>query len=134
MIKATCKYISIAEVPDLESVEPYKKIVNPLDYDFCFLRGASYNVFGILRFSEVLKLYIIADNEIDIAPAVLFECDWSKLPSHWRLRSGKPYAENFEILPEKLSLVDHWFERYIDEDPEVLKLVNTEIDFIRENT
>lgn len=137
MIKATCKYSSIAEIPDLESVENYKKIVNPLDYDFCFTKGASYGVFGIRELFGFFHLYLFSldgDYEIDTGPAVLFDCDWSKLPENWRFRMGKSHSENFEFLPEKLALIDYWFEKYIDEDPEVLKIVEEEINYLRKNS
>ena len=77
--------------------------------------------------------YLIPDGsyELDVGPAVLFECDWRKIPENWYMRMSCAHEENFEILPEKLSLIDSWFEKYIDEDPDVLKLVKAEIDIIR---
>ena len=34
---------------------------------------------------------------------------------------------NLEILPKFLSSVPHWFERYVDEDVEIVSLLHREI-------
>lgn len=135
MIKVLCKYISIAEVPNLNSKDNYKKIVSPLDYRYGFEKGILYNVFGIIQSSGILMLYLVQHGtyELNIGPAVLFECDWSKIPENWYVRMGFLKEESFEILPEKLSSIEGWFEKYIDEDPNVLELVKTEIDDMRGN-
>lgn len=133
MIKALCKYISITEVPNLNSKENYKKIVSPLNYRYSFEKGSLYYVLGITQLSGILNFYLVPDGsyELDIGPAVLFECSWSKIPENWYVRMSFLQEENFEILPEKLSLIDGWFEKYVDEDPNVLELVKAEIDHMQ---
>ena len=134
MVKVVCKYDSIAEIPHLNSKKNYEQIVSPLDYSFSLEKGSLYDLLGITQLSNILHFYFVANgsDELDIAPAVLFECDWSKIPENWYLRMNSLHEENFEILPERLSKIDGWFEKYIDEDPEVLEIVKTEIDNIVE--
>lgn len=134
MIKALCKYLSIAEIPNLNSKKEYEKVVSHLDYRYSFNKGSLYYVLGFTQLSGILHLYLVPDDgsyELDIGPAVLFECDWSKVPENWYVRMGLTREENFEFLPGKLSLIESWFEKYIDEDPSVLETVKAEINAMR---
>jgi len=133
MVKALCKYMAISEIPNLNSKKNYEKIVLPIDYIYSFDKDNLYDILGITQFSGILMFYVVLEGsyQVDIGPSVLFECDWSKIPENWFARMSCTYEENFELFPEKLSLVDGWFEKYIDEDPDVLELVKAEINDIR---
>lgn len=133
MVKALCKYNTIAEIPELCTKENYNKIVSRLDYDYCFNKGSLYEIIGVTQLHGILNFYLISDYkcyEIDIGPAVLFDFNWTKLPENWRARMCVTVQENFELLPERLSVIDHWFEKYIDADPDVVAAVRAEIDEI----
>jgi hypothetical protein len=101
-------------------------MVNPLEYDFSLRKKAFYPVLGVIVRLGTPWVYIVRPEEdfnIDIFPAVLFEFNWNKIPIDWVIRIDGPSQENIELLPEKLTLIENWFEKYIDEDPKVLSLL-----------
>lgn len=131
MIQVVCKYVKLSDIPNLYSRECYEEAVKPLDYDFYLEKGAIYEVLGIITISGIPWLYIFRKAEypqIGIFPAILFDYGWNKVPSEWYMRINGPHREDIEILPEKLASIEHWYERYIDEDSEVLRLVSSIVD------
>ncbi|AIK97193.1 hypothetical protein [Candidatus Odyssella acanthamoebae] len=130
MIKVICKYARLSDVPNSSALDNYRQDVNPLDYDFYLTGGIFYQVLGVTCRSSIPWLYIVRHDEgnnIDILPAVLFDFDWQKVPKDWYIRINGSTGENMELLPEKLVHIDHWYERYIDEDPAILEIISLTI-------
>jgi len=107
-------------------------MVHPLEYDFCLARNADYLVFGLLTQGGTPWLYVVdavGDTELLFAPAVLFDSNWAQVPENWQMRLTN--RGNLEFLPAALAKIDHWFEKYIDENSVVLQLVEEEVQRIR---
>lgn len=125
MIKVMCKYEKLSDIANL-CLDNYRNDVAPLDYDFYLKAGALYEVLGVTCRSSIPWLYIIRhdeNNRIHTLPAVLFDFNWQKVPESWCMRINGPLGENIELLPEKLASIEDWFERYIDEDADILNLL-----------
>lgn len=75
--------------------------------------------------SGVPHFYIFSKEkkEVEIKPAVLFELDWQQIPKDWHIRINKDTYE-LEILPKEFAEIENWFEKYIDEDEEVVKFTH----------
>ncbi|WP_032113528.1 hypothetical protein [Candidatus Paracaedibacter symbiosus] len=127
MVKVLCKYAKISDIPNLYSLDYYKEMIRPLDYDFYLTVGIFYEVLGVVMRSGIPWLYIIRDDDnfnIDILPAILFDYSWNKVPSSWLMRINGPSKEDIELLPEKLTSIENWFEKYTDEDPNALGVLS----------
>jgi len=96
--------------------------------DFHLEISKSYNVIGIEVWkNSITRLFIIESDaytySIRNVPAVLFDFPWKNIPSNWLIRLNKN-IENLEILPLELSRFDYWFEKYINDDPVILDILN----------
>lgn len=128
MVKVLCKYAKISDIPNLHSLEYYKGMVKPLDYDFYLTVDVAYEVLGVIVRSGIPWLYIIRHDEdfnIDILPAILFNYSWNKVPSNWVMRINGSSKEDIELLPENLTPIENWFEKYAEEDPNVLSALSS---------
>ena len=127
MIKLLCKYVKISDIPNLYSLDYYKEMVKPLEYDFYLTAGIFYEALGVVVRSGIPWLYVIRHDEnfnIDILPAILFDYRWNKVPSGWLMRINGSSKEDIELLPESLTLIENWFEKYTEEDASVLGILS----------
>ena len=132
MIKISCRYISLAEVSDLRAISEYQKMVHPIEYEFDLVRNAGYLVLGILTRVGTPWLYVAStsgDKQLQLVPAALFDFAWQKVPENWVVRF--PEREEIEFLPASLVAIEGWFEKYVDDDANVVKIVEEEIDRAR---
>ncbi|POZ50298.1 hypothetical protein [Methylovulum psychrotolerans] len=129
MIKTQCRYLALSEVDDLDGICEYKKMVHPISYEFDLIRGNEYFVLGALTRHGTPWLYIApikGDKQLRLVPSALFMFDWKKVPKNWFIRFLR-YGE-IELLPASMVTIDGWFEKYVDDDINVVKIVEEEID------
>jgi hypothetical protein len=90
-----------------------------------------YIVLGCKFWNNTAWLYVVPNDKkdelIDIAPVVLFDFAQELIPSDWIIRSDPDDKKIVEILPRFLADIPNWFERYVDEEEEVIAIVNKEI-------
>lgn len=132
MIKATCRYVSLLEVSDLRATSEYQKMVHPLAYEFDLVRNGDYLILGVWTRLGTPWLYIAStsgDKQLQLVPAALFDFAWQKVPENWFI--GFPRREEIEFLPVSLATIEGWFEKYVDDDTNVVKIVEEEIDGAR---
>ena len=128
MIKVLGKYDNVQDVPNLVGKERYERAIRPLDYSYYLKLDEWYTVIGFGVVAGIPRFYIIRhdeDNNISPVPTVLFECPWNRIPDNWSMRIRGLSGEDIEFFPSELAEIDHWFERYVDEDPEILHLVDS---------
>jgi hypothetical protein len=134
MLVACSKYQSIADVSSSIDITAYKKFVTPINYDFCIDKNVNHIVFGTIEWDGTPWIYVVpvkGDMELSILPAILFSFKHSEIPSDMILRVTQNQKPSFEILPKSLAEIDHWFERYVDEEKEIVDIVNNEINRLR---
>lgn len=130
MIKVSCRYLALSELPSTFDMTAYQEFVRPIDYDFGLARGADYLVIGIVERKRTIWFYVVPHNgdaELDFVPAVLFAFDKAKIPEGMIVRMVNDQQPSLEILPESLASIEGWFERYVDEDEEIVKIIESEI-------
>ena len=137
-IKLKCLYSEVTSVPDIKNIDAYKDMIKPLNYNFSLDKGAFYNSLGFKLFDNIAWSYLVQEtpsfNElIAFAPIILFDFDWIKVPRNWLIRSDPDDKKIFEILPKVLADIPNWFEHYMDEDEEVIKVINKEISSMPQN-
>lgn len=125
-MELTCLYTRLSDVPKINK-ELYLSCVNSLTSDFHLEISLSYKVIGIEVWKNgIVRLFIIESDEysyvIRNVPAILFDFTWKRIPSDWMIRVNTDI--NLEILPTELTKIDYWFEKYVDDDPIVLEIVN----------
>ena len=131
MIKISCRYLALSELPSTFDVTAYKEFVRPLDYDFGLVRGADYLVIGIVERRGTIWLYVVPNDgemELDFVPAVLFVFDKAKIPAGMVVKIVNDQHSSLEILPESLASIEGWFERYVDKDEEIVKIIESEFE------
>ena len=127
-----CRYVSLAEVENLRSIEEYRTMVRPLDYEFGLERNVTYVVVGVRTRRGTPWLYVaaeIGDREVQIVPAVLFTINWSEVPPGWQVRVTRD--GDIDLMPGRLVAAENWFERYVDGEMITVDLVNHEVDRLR---
>lgn len=124
---AKCLYTKLSEIKGKGDLLEYNANVNPLNYDFGLNVGEDYILLGITQLNSLPYYYILSDNEVDIAPALLFEEAQYKIPKDWVIKISPKDFKTLEILPKFLTDIPNWFEKYLDEDDKVLEIVNDEI-------
>lgn len=108
----------------------YTEYVNPLDYDFYIEKNNEYHVVGRVQRGNAIWLYIFDDDEIQIIPSILFK--WIDLECKDFVFYIGDNEQDIGVIHKKLSHISFWFERYIDEDEEVTKIVNDIFETINE--
>ena len=130
MITVTCRYTSLQDVGSIFSEEVYKEMITPFSYEFDVIPEELYMVLGVLTRLSTPWLYVSlldGNKEIQLIPAILFDFTWSTIPEDWAIRIDNKDHNSIEILPRKITEIPNWFERYIDDDQEVVDLVINEI-------
>ena len=125
IITVVCKASKLTDLPDFEITENYFKNISETDYEFCLNVDQYYFVLGFITISSVPHFYVFSNTsplEIEVQPAVLFDLDWQNIPNDWKIRVDKTYE--IEMLPKPLAEINHWFERYIDEEEDVVKITH----------
>jgi hypothetical protein len=128
LIKIFCRYTALTDLSSEVDLTIYHEFVRPLDYDFGLERNADYQVIGILERGGTPWVYVtptIGDIELAIVPAVLFSFEGAVIPSGMVVRFAQDQRPSLEILPQSLSEIDHWFERYLGDDDEVVKIIES---------
>jgi hypothetical protein len=129
-MKLLCCKKSLAEITNLKFKDIYETMVRPLTYEFYITIGNSYNVMGLEMRRGTMWAYVILPShnkegwEINIIPVALFNVDWQRIPQNWSIRI---IDGEINLLPESLSKIDNWFEKYIDDDDKIISLIDKEI-------
>ncbi|MEQ1561068.1 MAG: hypothetical protein ABL933_19320 [Methyloglobulus sp.] len=129
MIKAYCRYLDLSELTEIMDVSVYQEFVSPINYDFGLTRDTKHLVIGIVERKGTLWLYSTAEDsskELNCIPAVLFAIERAKIPVGMTVSLINTERSSLEILPESLACIEGWFERYVDEDEEIVKIVESE--------
>lgn len=93
-------------------------------YDFGLVFGEYYKYLGFFVMDNGLTfIYVAADGLVSRYPVVIFELTESSKILHCKKKYG-----GIEFIPDKLMRHDNWFERYLDEDDEVVSDVDFLID------
>ena len=133
-MRLMCKRKTLSDMKELKFIDTYSNMINPLDYEFDVDTSRYYLILGIQIRKGTPWLYIISgsdqDPEVQVIPALLFDFIWSYIPADWKGRINEK-SQEIEILPESLTTIEHWFEKYIEEEEETLKIVNDEINRIK---
>ncbi len=108
---------------DLVKPNEYTDYINPLDYDFHIKRNQEYLIVGAIQRKNSIWLYIIDDDDILIVPQVLFEF------TNYDCSSYVFYIDDNEkslgVIIKELADIDYWFERYINEDNQIIDIINS---------
>jgi hypothetical protein len=153
MIKLSYRYSTLCEVPGDFNPEAYKTMVNPLEYDFCLDPDVNYLVIGIVVRRGTTWLYVVPENknkkiscapavllkfyeaqplydikEISIIPAVLFDFCIADIPTGMTVKVTNN-GQYLEILPQRLASIEGWYERYLNDDPEIISIVELEVQY-----
>ena len=134
MVKAFCRYSSLADISDDIDVMAYRDFVHPFDYDFNLKCNSEYLVLGIVERKGTLWLYItsLSDGfDVEIVPAVLFYFNRSSIHSGMGVELNYTHQSGLEITPISFSSINCWFEKYIDEDEKAVEIVKSEIQRLR---
>jgi hypothetical protein len=129
LMRAICKHLSIVEATGGDRIDAYRGMINPIDYDFGLVKGREYLVFGMSFRRGTAWLYVThsADPpDISPVPAALFSFAEREIPSEMMLTVSEDGCDA-EIIPAAVASFDHWFERYVEDDSEVLHAVANEI-------
>jgi hypothetical protein len=130
MIKVSCRYLSLSELPETFDTMAYQTMVRPLEYEFSLSRNSVYLVIALLVRKGTTWLYIVlngSDEEIYFVPAALFSFIDTSIPLGMNVKTIFNPDESFEILPVSLSKIKDWFERYVDGDAQIVEMVKSEI-------
>jgi hypothetical protein len=131
-MRAICKHLSITEAAGTNGIDTYLGMFHPIDYDFGLVKGREYLVFGMSFRRGTAWLYVnhaaSADHppDISLAPAALFSLAVREIPSEMVLTVSENGCD-VQIIPAAVASIDHWFERYVEDDTEVLRAVAGEI-------
>ena len=129
-MRAICKHLSIVEATGSDRIDAYRGMINPMDYEFGLERGREYLVFGMWFRHGAAWLYVnhapSADPpDISPVPAALFSFTEREIPSEMVLTVSENGCDA-QIIPAAVASFDRWFERYVDDDPEVVRAVADE--------
>lgn len=130
-MRAICKHLSILEATGGDRIDAYRGMINPIDYDFGLEKGGEYLVFGISFRRGVAWLYVTqipsADpRDITLVPAALFSFAVREIPSEMVLAVSENGCDA-EIIPATVASFERWYERYVEEDSEIVRAVADEI-------
>jgi hypothetical protein len=125
MISVLCQYSVLSELPAEIDLTPYNEFVKPIDYDFSLEPSTYYQVIGFVEWKGTPWMYVTPRDrsELQIVPAIMFLIETIAIPLGYVVRMTNSSWPCLEILPQKLSEIDNWFERYIDGDEEVLAVI-----------
>jgi DNA polymerase III epsilon subunit-like protein len=130
-MKTKCLYNSVSSVPHINDLTQYEGMINPIDLDFAMDLNTDYIVLGCKFWNNTAWLYVIPNDKkdelIDIAPVVLFDFARESIPRDWVIKIDPENNKSLEILPKFLADIPNWFERYMDEEEEIVEAINKEI-------
>ncbi len=126
MIKIPCHYTSLEEVKSSLLINYYQDFIRPLDYDFCLLKDHEYILIGFSLRQGTPWVYVCESygSNIETIPAILFDFSWEDIPMDWETKIVADVYE-IEILPRSLAGIDHWYEKYIEEDEFVMNVIKS---------
>ena len=129
-MRCSCVHLSVVEALGWAKAAKFEGMIHPLDLDIGLERGAAYLVFGVVVRSGVVWLYVFperGDPELTLVPAVLFKFVDPELQAGMLFRESSEGPDSFELVPEIVASCSNWFERYVNEDEEILALVCQEV-------
>lgn len=68
-------------------------------------------------------MYILDDENLLIVPSVLFE--WTNEDSSSYIFYIDDNEQSLGVIIKELADIDYWFERYINEDDQVIDIINS---------
>lgn len=131
MIHVICLGNCLSDIENLMFEEKYRELIKPLNYQFDLLKDKVYRALGVLIRHGTPWLYVTSQEknvEVQLVPAELFFFEWSQIPSNWLIRILNNSLNSLEILPKALACFDNWYERYIDEDEQILNILLKEVE------
>jgi hypothetical protein len=126
MIQVDCLYTSLTQIPSSALRSPYEHLIKPIDLDLGLTPGTKYQLVGLSTTNGAAFVFVreLRPNRfLSVYPAPLFELDWTQLDSEYALRISK-HTGTFELLYRPLACIPNWFERYCDDDPEVVRILD----------
>lgn len=125
VLTAKCIASKFIDIPNFEDIKHRFKHISHqhYDYDYCLQPHKDYLVLGVTDL-DMNNLYVVLPEkkplEVDVQPAVFFDMEWQKIPADWKIMLTKG-LHKIKILPQALAAIDHWFERYLDQEKEVVE-------------
>lgn len=129
-MKVTCRSERLSDVA--EDVSKFESWVSSEDFSYDVVAGDSYIVFAVGKNEGAFFYYLIGEDQTGYPlpyPSVLFDVVDSTVSKCWSSDAGKCLDElllsmkNGEVLSfsEWSELGGRYYERLVDEDPEVLR-------------
>jgi hypothetical protein len=102
--------------------DPYGLYVNPLSYDFGLTIGKYYFLLGVKSRSGAVWVYVADEfGEVSFLPSILFEISSFNISEKF---SFETYGGEFYLMRNEIFGVRDWYERYLDDDINVIKKIN----------
>ncbi len=127
MILARCIHTSLSQIPSAAQRGRYEHLVTPIDLNLGLILGDDYQLVGLSTSNGVAMVFVreLKSNRLlSVYPAPLFEVDWTPADPDYALRISKDTGA-IDLVLRPLTLYSDWFERYCDDDPEIVRLVNS---------
>ncbi|HHP0320376.1 hypothetical protein Q5X54_04280 [Acinetobacter baumannii] len=104
----------------------FKLLVNydyDYNYDYALIVGEKYFVLGGFVKNNCLYYYIY-DNYVRVVPAILFDIEKYCLSGDMSFYVDNNQGGGLGVIFNPLNKMDCWYEMYLDEDIDVMKIVN----------
>ena len=108
----------------LDSLKLYSEWLSANFYDFGLVNGGCYKYLGFfMNAGGLMFIYVADDGLVSRYPVVVFDLAESN-----KILCCKKSCGGIDFIPDRLIRHHNWFERYLDEDDEVVADVNFLID------
>jgi len=117
-----CLVSNLAYINNLD-INKLSSIPENLDLDIGLDVGTDYEIIGAVFGKNFINLYVIDDGLIRAISPDYFDFSWENIPNNWSIRQ---YSRTgfIEILVDELIVFDDWYEKYVDDDQDVLNAVD----------
>ncbi|MHC3031214.1 hypothetical protein [Acinetobacter nosocomialis] len=93
------------------------------DYDYALIVGKKYFVLGGFVKNNCLYYYIY-DDYVRVVPAILFDIEKYCLGDDMSFYIDNNQDGGLGVIFNPLNKMDYWYEMYLDEDVDVVRIVN----------
>lgn len=124
-LKLKNKYTRITNIEGLEEIGRFQGNIIPIDLDIFHGMNLAYYLIGIQLWSNsTMMIGYLPKSFVDCNPLELFGISVLPLPEGWCLHLDRENHSLRQIAPEPLLDDIYWFEKYHDNDPEILAIVD----------
>ena len=124
-LKLKNKYTRITNVEGLNEISRFQGNIIPIDLEIFHNMNLAYYLIGIQFWSNsTMMIGYQLESLIDSNPLELFDISVLALPEGWCLHLDRENPSLRQIAPEPLLKDISWFEKYHDDDPEILAIVD----------